>query len=260
MMNDVFADMIAEGWLEIYMDDMLLHSETEEQDSSRTERVLQRLMENDLYLKPQKCAFDAEEVEYLGMVITPGKIAMDPAKLVGIAEWPAPLNTKQVRSFLGFANFYRRFIDRYLDLARPLNELTQKERKFEWKDSQEQAFLAMKEAFLRAPVLIMPDPMKPFTVEADASKWAMGAVLKQRDTNGDWHPCGFISKTFDLTQRNYDVGDRELLGIITALEMWRRISKSTAEITPRTGNLYSRSWSSRTITELMRQQNRPLSS
>ena len=79
----------------------------------------------------------------------------------------------------------------------------------------------MKEAFLRAPVLMMPDPMKPFTVEADASKWAMGAVLKQRDMNGDWHPCGFISKTFDQTQRNYDVGDRELLGIITALETWR---------------------------------------
>src|SRR6516164_945641 len=97
----------------------------------------------------------------------------------------------------------------------------QKERKFEWGALQEQAFLAMKEAFLRVPVLIMPDPTKPFTVEADASKWAMGAILKQRDMNGDWHPCGFISKTFDPTQRNYDVGDRELLGIITALETWR---------------------------------------
>jgi hypothetical protein len=106
-------------------------------------------------------------------------------------------------------------------LAQPLNELIQKDRKFEWGASQEQAFLAMKEAFLQAPVLAMPDPTKPFTVEANASKWAIGAVLKQRNLNGDWHPYGFISKTFDQIQRNYDVGDRELLGIITILEMWR---------------------------------------
>ena len=79
----------------------------------------------------------------------------------------------------------------------------------------------MKDAFLHAPVLIMPDPTKRFTIESDASKWAMGAVLKQRDVNGDWHPCEFISKTFDQTQRNYDVRDQELLGIITALETWR---------------------------------------
>ena len=72
---------------------------------------MQRLMENDLYLKPQKCAFNVEEVEYLGMVITPGRIAMDPAKLAGIADWPVLLNVRQVRLFLGFANFYRRFID-----------------------------------------------------------------------------------------------------------------------------------------------------
>ena len=170
MMNDVFTNMIAEGWLEIYMDDMLLHSENEEQDSSRTERVLQKLMDNDLYLKPQKCTFNSEEVDYLGMIITPEKIAMDPAKLAGIADWPTPQNVRQVRLFLGFVNFYRWFINHYLDLVRPLNELTQKDRKFEWETSQEQAFLAMKEAFLQVPVLAMPDPTKPFTVEADASK------------------------------------------------------------------------------------------
>jgi hypothetical protein len=88
-----------------------------------------------------------------------------------------------------------------------LNELTQKDRKFEWGISQKAAFLGMKDAFLHASVLIMPDPMKPFTVEADALKWAMGAVLKQRDMNGDWHLCRFISKTFDQTQQNYNIGD-----------------------------------------------------
>jgi hypothetical protein len=117
MMNKIFADMILEGWLEIYMDNMLIHLETKEQDSSQTEWVLERLILHDLYLKPQKCTFNMEEVEYLGMIISPGQIAMDLAKLAGIADWPTPLTVKQVRLFLEFANFYRRFINLYSDLA-----------------------------------------------------------------------------------------------------------------------------------------------
>ena len=119
-----------------------------------------------------------------------------------------------------------------MDLAQPLNELTQKDRRFEWGASQEQAFLAMKDAFLHVLVLTMPNPTKSFTVEADTSKWAIEVVLKQCDMNGDWHSCGFISKTFDQTQQNYDVGDHELLGIITALETWRHyLLRSPYEVT-----------------------------
>ena len=117
MMNDLFSDMIEEGWLVIYMDDMLLFSKDLETHRERTRRVLQCLRENDLYLKPEKCLFDVDEVEFLGLIIKPDTLAMDPVKLQGIRDWPTPTSVKGVRSFLGFANFYQHFISNYSDLT-----------------------------------------------------------------------------------------------------------------------------------------------
>ena len=146
---------------------------------------------------------------------------MDPTKLKGIQEWPAPTTTKQVRSFLGFGNFYRRFIRKYSDIAQPMNELLQKDRQFEWTPETQTAFKELKRQFTSEPVLIMPDTAKPFQIECDASKYASGAVLTQLDINGDRHPCTFISKTFSPTERNYEIYDRELLSMIRALAEWR---------------------------------------
>ena len=221
MMNDIFKDMIAEGWLVIYIDDLMIASENQEQQDERTRRVLERLMENDLYLKAEKCAFNQEKVEYLGFVISKDKIAMDPIKLDGIAKWPMPRKPRDVRSFLGFTGYYRKFIRRYSEIAKPLNSLTKKNLKWYWTEVEQKAFEDLKERFLKKPVLIMPDPGKPFQVETDASKWATGGVLRQQDSNGDWHPCGFISHTLTPTERNYEIYDRELLAIITALKTWR---------------------------------------
>jgi len=221
MMNHIFRDMITEGWLEIYMDDLLIVSESLLENHRRTLRVLQRLAEHDLYLKPEKCKFDVQEVEFLGMILRPGHIAMDPTKLAGIRDWQPPTTVKGVRSFLGFGNFYRKFIGHYAEIAKPLNELTKKDRTFEWTPLCQTAFENLKQKFAEGPVLLIPDPTKQFVVESDASKWATGAVLRQQDMNGDWHPCGYISHTFDATQRNYEIYDRELLGIIRALETWR---------------------------------------
>ena len=107
---------------------------------------------------------------------------MDPAKLARIANWSALTIVKQTRFFLGFVNFYQRFINQYSDLAQPLSKLTQKDRLFKWGKKQEAAFVIMKKVFLDVPVLIMPDLTKPFIVEANASKWVMGAILKQQDS------------------------------------------------------------------------------
>ena len=148
------------------------------------------------------------------MIIEEGKISMDPGKLKGISEWPSPTTVKQTRGFLGFRNFYCRFIRHFSDIAKPLNDFLKKDQKFEWTATCQKAFDELKNHFIREPVLMMPDHTKPFQSKRDASKYALGAVLTQLDLNGDRHPCAFISKTFSPTERNYEIYDRELLAII----------------------------------------------
>ncbi|GBE80324.1 hypothetical protein SCP_0300390 [Sparassis crispa] len=123
MMNALFEDMIDEGWIVIHMDDILIFSKNLAEHHVRTRRVLQRFKDNDLFLKPEKCFFDVKEVEFLGMIIRENYIGMDPIKLKGIAEWPEPSTVKGVRSFLGFGNFYRKFIVNFSDIAKPLTNL-----------------------------------------------------------------------------------------------------------------------------------------
>jgi RNase H-like domain found in reverse transcriptase len=129
-------------------------------------------------------------------------------------EVVTPTTLKQTQSFLGFGNFYRKFISHYSKLAQPLNNLTKKDKKFEWTDDCQKAFNTMKKRFTEEPVLLMPDQSKPFQIKSDASKVATGAVLTQLNSNGDQHPVAFLSKTFSETERKYKIYDRELLGII----------------------------------------------
>jgi hypothetical protein len=126
LMDHLFGDFIAEGWLIIYMDDLLIHSAGDVEHQERTEKVLQRLQDNHLYLTLEKCAFAVPEVEYLGMVIKEGHMAMDPTKLTAIDEWQPQNSVKGVRSFIGFCNFYRRFIPDFSNIAHPLHDLTRK--------------------------------------------------------------------------------------------------------------------------------------
>ena len=221
IMDDIFREEQGLGWLQKYIDDILIAAKTKEELKERTLRVLKKLKEHDLYLKPEKCEFYQDRVEYLSFIISEGKIEMDPKKIAGIADWPIPTTLKQLRSFLGFGNYYRRFIKGFSDVAQPLNELLKKETPFEWTQERDKCFNDLKRRFTTKPVLIMPDQTKPFWVESDASKYATGGVLMQKDSNGDLHPCSFISKTFSPAERNYQIYDRELLGIIRALDEWR---------------------------------------
>jgi hypothetical protein len=127
--------------------------------------------------------------------------------LAGITDWPAPKTIRQIRSFLGFCNFYRRFIHQFSHKAKPLTELTKKGIPFNWSNKCEDTFQALKREFIKAPVLVMPNLDEPFYLEMDASNYALGAVLMQKDDNGHLHPCGYLSKTFSETEQKYPIGD-----------------------------------------------------
>jgi hypothetical protein len=231
MMDDIFGDMINDCIIIVYMDDIFLFAKDIPTLTKNTKEVLRRLRDNDLFLKPTKCEFNQTKVEYLGMVIEEGKISMDPGKLAGIKDWPAPTTVKETRKFLGFGNFYRRFIRKFSQLAKPMNDLLKKDQQFSWTDACQRAFNTLKKKFTEEPVLMMPDQTRPFQIETDASKYATGAVLTQLDSNGDRHPVSFISKTLSPAERNYEIYDRELLAIIRALEEWRHYIQGSPHTT-----------------------------
>jgi hypothetical protein len=223
MMNDILSDLILEGKVIVYLDDILIFTETVEENRQITSEVLRRLEENDLFAKPEKCFFEKDCIEYLGMIISYGHIEMDPKKLSGVTEWPQPTKLKQVQAFLGFANFYRRFIKDFAKLAKPLTILTKKDQPWIWKEEQEKAFQDLKSAFTQAPILRIPDDENPFRLETDSSDFATGAVMSQLDPGDNlWHPVAFYSKSLNVHERNYEIYDKELLAIIRALEEYRQ--------------------------------------
>ena len=156
---------------------------------------------------------------------------MDPIKLAGIRDWPTPSMVKQVRSFLGFGNFYGKFISHYSDIAKPLNDLTKKDKKFEWTNECQESFNTLKQRFTEEPVLLMPDHSKPFQIESDTSKVATGAILTQTNLNGDKHPVSFLSQTFMDTEQQYEIYNWELLGIIRALKEWQHYIQGSGHMT-----------------------------
>src|SRR5258705_1471349 len=221
MINDTFKDLIATGKVFIYMDDILIATATLKEHRQLVSQVLQRLQDHNLFLKPEKCEFEQSEIEYLGVRLRANTIAMDPVKLGGIADWPTPQKLKDVRGFLGFTGFYRRFIRNYSAIARPLNDLTKKDTPWSWTSLAQKAFQNLKDRFRDNLILEQPDTNKPFRLECDASKFAMGAVLSQRGLDGLWHMVASMSRSFNPAERNYDIYDRELLAIIKALKEWR---------------------------------------
>lgn len=155
---------------------------------------------------------------------------MDPKKVEAILLWEEPQSVKQLQMFLGFANFYRRFIHQFARIVKPLTRLLQKEQPWKWTITQQTAFDKLKKEFTSAPVLQHPNINKPFYIETDASAFARSGVLSQKDSEGKLHPCAFISKTLAQTEQNYDIHDREMLAIVAALKEWQVYIMSSPEI------------------------------
>ena len=220
MMNDIFREYL-DHFVVIYLDDILVFSSSAEEHTRQVRLVLTKLREHGLYAKREKCEFDRTSVEFLGYVISPSGITMDTRKVATIQAWPVPTRLKEVQSFLGFANFYRRFIQGFSTLVQPLIALTRKGVPFRWSSDAQLSFDTLKQAFLTAPVLAHPDPSRPFQVETDASDFAIGAVLSQPDATGTLHPVAFHSRKFTAPEINYPVYDKELAAIISAFREWR---------------------------------------
>jgi hypothetical protein len=132
MMNDIFRDLVLEGVVVVYLDDILIFTESLEEHREVTRRVLEILQRHKLFLKPEKCEFEKTEVEYLGVIVSHNSVQMDPVKVAGVMEWPIPTTKKELQSFLGFTNFYRRFIQGFSHHGRPLFDLTRKDVKWDW--------------------------------------------------------------------------------------------------------------------------------
>jgi len=219
MINEILRDFINKGKVAVFVDDVLVGTETEKGHNDIVEEVLRRLEENDLYIKPEKCIWKVRKIEFLEVVIGPNRIEMVKEKVDSILSWPEPKNVRDVRKFLGFANYYRRFIKNFAQVARLINMFTQKDVKWQWGAEQQKAFNELKQVFTMKLVLAALDLDKEFRVEADASNYATGGVLLMKYSDELWRLVAFISKSLSDTERNYEIHDKEILAVVRCLEV-----------------------------------------
>ena len=221
LMNDIFRDLL-DVYCVIYIDDILIYSETLEDHKVHVRTILQRLKDNNLYSKIEKCIFHASSVEFLGYVVSSNGISMEPSRVKAIRDWPTPRSIKDIQKFLGFANFYRMFVPNYSKTIVPITQLLKKDVPFEWTADCTSAFELLKDKFTSSPILAHADTSKPFYVETDASDFALGGVLSQiQESDGELHPIAFYSRKFAPAEINYPIYDKELLAVIACFYQWR---------------------------------------
>ena len=230
MMNDIFREEIAEGWVVIYMDDILVFSKDKKEHQEQVKRILKKLRQHQLSLKAEKCYFEKEEIEFLGLIITETGIQMDPHKVKAITEWPTPTTKRELQQFLGFVNFYRRFVKGFAKIAKPLTKLTGNN-EWKWTEIQQTAFVELKREITSERTLIIPQPGKPFRMETDASDFAVAAILSQEDNEGVWKPVAFMSKSLNDAERNYEIYDKEMLAMMKGFYEWAHYLKGNEATT-----------------------------
>lgn len=225
--NDTLREYL-DHFCVVYIDDILIYSTgTLEDHRQQVRLVLAKLREAGLCIKPEKCEFNVQKTAFLGFIISAGGIEMDPAKVNAVLDWESPRSVRDVQCFLGFANFYRRFILKYSDFCRPLFDLLRKEAPvpFNWTRECDAAFQSLKVKFTSAPILRHFDPDLDTVVETDASDYCVSGVLSQRHLRegggSALHPVAYVSEKMSAAECNYGVGDKELLAIIVALGKWR---------------------------------------
>ncbi|BHF84347.1 hypothetical protein SprV_0902749800 [Sparganum proliferum] len=210
----------------VYLDDIIVFGRSTEEHNSNLREVLEALQEAGLTLNPTKCLFLRSEVQFLGHLISPGRISTLPDRIKHIRTWPTPTNQTELRSLLGLASYYRRFIRDFAQIAATLHKLTEKGRPYAWSADCDTAFNNLRAALCSAPLLALPnvdDDAPPFILDTDASGFAIGAVLSHVCKDGVEHPICFASNTLTKTQRNYCTFRRELLAIIMFIRQFKHL-------------------------------------
>jgi hypothetical protein len=228
LMNDTFRAYLDQFVL-VFLDDIIIHSDTLEDHERHLRLALQRLREQRLCAKLSKSALCQTEVEFLGHYVGRNGLRVMEDKIDSIREWPVPTTIRELRAFLGLAGYYRRFVKGFSEIALPLTEMTRNvtHQRLQWGARQQLAFTELKLALQSTPVLTLPDPTLPFVVNCDASGYAVGAVLQQ-DRGSGLQPVAFLSKKLAGAESRYPVHEQELLAIITALTTWRHYLSGTA--------------------------------
>ena len=181
MINDILGDLIHIRLVMVYLDDILIFGTCLKEHRWLVKEVLKKLQFNDLYTKAEKCFFEQSSIKYLGIIRLENKVQIDEKKLSGVLKWPVPTKVKQVQVSLGFANFYHRFIENFAKMSKLLFNLTKKDSIWNWSIEQQNAFEVLKKVFIIAPILRIPNDKDPFNLSTNASNFATGAVLLQKD-------------------------------------------------------------------------------
>ena len=222
----------------VYLDDILIFSEDPSQHEDAVRQVLERLRSYQLYANLEKCEFETDTVEFLGFLVGPKGIQMDPSRVESISSWPVPESFRDIQVFLGFTNFYRRFIKSYSKITLPLTDLLKGMEKgkktgpFRLTDEAVSAFYNLRQTFTSAPLLRHFDPSLKIRIETDASKFAIGGILSQLFGTGSdarWHPVAFYSRKLSAVEQRYEVHDGELMAIVFAFKQWGQYLRGASD-------------------------------
>ncbi|GJS96693.1 putative reverse transcriptase domain-containing protein [Tanacetum coccineum] len=215
LMNRIFHEYL-DKFVIVFIDDILVYSKSEEEHERHLRIVLEILRQKKLYAKFSKCEFWLQQVAFLGHIVSADGIIMDPSKVEAITKWPRPTTVTEVRSFLGLAGYYRRFVEGFSRLALPLTQLMRKGEKFVWTDERQESFEELKRRLVSAPILTLPSGSGGFQIYSDASKKGLGCVLMQHGK-----VIAYASRQLKPYEVNYPTHDLELAAVVFALKIWR---------------------------------------
>jgi hypothetical protein len=215
LMNMVFMKELNK-FVIVFIDDILVYSRSAEEHGHHLRIVLGKLRDHQLYAKFNKYEFWLQKVSFLGYMLTTEGVAVDPNKMVAVANWKRLTSITEIQSFLGLASYYMRFIEEFSKIARPMTTLLQKDKKFEWANACERSFYELKRRLTTAPVLVLPDIHKDFTIYCDASRQDLGCVLMQ-----EGRVVAYAFRQLNTHEQNYPTHDLELAAVVHALKIWR---------------------------------------